>query len=198
VGIEIVGRVTEIVAAVPPRSPSSERTIIRGPVMKESQHAYTPPLAAAANTVPEEVARYLDGTDLLAKTQALRLSTVDASGWPHAALLSAGDMLALPSGHLRFVIFPQSATAANLTRDGRLTISLSLEGGMCEMRLRTRRLAYSAPDVPLAVFEAEVEAARWHAAPYADVTGGITFALHDPQTVLQRWQRQIAVLRAAG
>jgi hypothetical protein len=33
------------------------------------------------------VARYLDGTGLLA-TQALRLSTVDAAGWPHAALLS--------------------------------------------------------------------------------------------------------------
>jgi hypothetical protein len=33
------------------------------------------------------VARYLDGTGLLA-AQALRLSTVDAAGWPHAALLS--------------------------------------------------------------------------------------------------------------
>lgn len=183
---------------MPPRSLSSERTIIGGPVMEASQHAYSPPRVAAAHTMPAEVARYLDGADLLAKTQALRLSTVDASGWPHAALLSAGDMLALPSGHLRFVIFPQSATAANLARDGRLTISLSLEGGMCEMRLKARRLAYSAPDVPLAVFEAQVEAARWHAAPYADVTGGITFALHDPPAVLQRWQRQIAALRAAG
>ena len=166
--------------------------------MKESQHAYTPPRAAVANTMPAAVARYLDGTDLLAKSQALRLSTVDAAGWPHAALLSAGDMLALPSGHLRFVIFPQSATAANLARDGRLTISLSLEGGMCEVRLRARQLTYSAPEVPLAFFEAEVLSARVHAAPYADVTGGIAFALREPQAVLQRWQRQIAALSAAG
>jgi hypothetical protein len=49
----------------------------------------------------------------------------------------------------------------------------------------------------LAFFEAEVETVRQHIAPYADVTGGITFSLHEPQAVLPRWQRQIAALRAA-
>jgi hypothetical protein len=51
--------------------------------------------------------------------------------------------------------------------------------------------------VPLAFFEAEVEAVRQHIAPYADVTGGVTFALHDPQAALPRWQRQVAALRVA-
>jgi hypothetical protein len=166
--------------------------------MSEAAHDYMPPHATAAKAIPAQVARYLDGTDLLAKTQALRLSTVDAAGWPHAALLSAGDMLVLPSERIRFVIFPQSATAANLTRDGRLTLTLSLDGGMLELRLRARRLVHSSPDVPLAFFEAEVETARMHVAPYAAVTSGITFALHDPQAVLPRWQRQIAALRAAA
>jgi hypothetical protein len=166
--------------------------------MSEAEHAYTPPHVAAAKTIPAEVAHYLDGTDLLAKTQALRLSTVDAAGWPHAALLSAGDMVVLPPERIRFGIFPQSATAANLARDGRLTVTLSLDGGMCELRLRAHRLAHSSPDVPLAFFEAEVETARIHGAPYATVTGGITFALHEPQAVLSRWQRQIATLRAAA
>jgi pyridoxamine 5'-phosphate oxidase-like protein len=165
--------------------------------MSEAEHIYAPP-ATAASTVPAEVARYLDGTDLLAKTQALRLSTVDAAGWPHAALLSPGDMVALPSGRIRFVLFPQSATTSNLTRDGRISLTLALDGGMCELRMRARRLAHSSPDVPLAFFEAEVETARTHVAPYADVTGGITFALHDPQAVLPRWQRQIAAMRAAA
>jgi hypothetical protein len=44
--------------------------------------------------------------------------------------------------------------AANLARDGRLTLTLSLDGGMCELRLRARRLAHSSPGVPLAFFEA--------------------------------------------
>ena len=56
--------------------------------MSGTEDAYIPPHVTTAKTVPPEVARYLDGTDLLAKTQALRLSTVDAAGWPHAALLS--------------------------------------------------------------------------------------------------------------
>ena len=164
--------------------------------MNRAEHAYSPPHASSANTAPAEVARYLDGTDLLSKTQALRLSTIDAAGWPHASLLSAGDMVAMPSGRIRFVLFPTSVTAANLARDGRLT--LSLDGGMCEVRIRAHRLAASPPEIPLTFFEGEVETARTHVAPYAAVTSGITFALHEPQAVLPRWQRQIAALRAAN
>ena len=50
---------------------------------------------------------------------------------------------------------------------------------------------------PLAMFEAEVQETRTHAAPYADVTNGVTFRLHDPEAVLARWERQIAAMRAA-
>jgi hypothetical protein len=167
-------------------------------IMNESDHAYRAPRTTSEKAVPPEVARYLDGTDLLTKSQALRLSTIDVAGWPHAALLSAGDMVAMSSGRLRFAVFRQSATTANLTRDGRLTLSLALDGGMCELRLRAHRLAHSSPDVPLTLFEAEVETVRLHKAPYADVSAGITFALHDPHAVLVRWTRQIAALRAAS
>jgi hypothetical protein len=177
------------------RSSSAERRH-RELVMDEVEHVYTPPQTMATSAVPAQVARYLDGTELLTKTQALRLSTVNEAGWPHAALLSAGDMLVIGPGRIRFVIFPQSETTANLARDGRLALTLSVDGGMCELLMRARRLA-PVPEVPLAVFEAEVEKVRLHAAPYATVTGGITFALHDPQAVLRRWQRQIAALRAA-
>jgi hypothetical protein len=163
--------------------------------MKEAEHAYSAP--KTGGKIPDAVASYLDGAELLAKTQALRLSTIDADGWPHAALLSAGDMVIVPSGRIRFALFPQSQMTSNLEREGRLTITLSLEGAMCELRLRCHRLAHTSADVPLAFFEAEVETVRQHIAPYARVTAGITFALHDPQAVLPRWQRQIAALRAA-
>jgi hypothetical protein len=106
-------------------------------------------------------------------------------------------MVMMPSGRMRFAIFPQSTVTSNLEREGRLTIALSLDGGICEMKLRCRRLAHSFAEVPLAFFEADVESVRQHVAPYANVTGGVTFALHDPTTVLPRWQRQIAALRAA-
>jgi hypothetical protein len=164
--------------------------------MSTTEHAYTPPRLIPASDIPAAVLSFLNGEDLLSKTQALRLSTVDAEGWPHAALLSAGDVLAFPKGRLRLAIFPNSGTAANLVRDGRLTLSMSLDGGMCELRMRARTCGQGTQEVPLAFFEAEVEHVRMHVAPYADVTCGIGFALHDPSAVLGRWQRQIAALRA--
>jgi hypothetical protein len=166
-------------------------------MMSGAEHVYSPPQNAAGST-PDGVKRYLDGSDLLAKTQALRLSTVDEAGWPHASLLSAGDMVMLPSGRVRFVVFPQSKTAANLVRDGRVTMTLALDGGMCEVQMRARPLAHGSPDVPLAFYEAEVEAVRVHKAPYATITSGITFALHEPEAVLQRWRRQISALLSAA
>jgi pyridoxamine 5'-phosphate oxidase-like protein len=164
--------------------------------MSNTERIYTPPRMISANDIPAGVLSFLNGEDLLSKTQALRLSTVDPEGWPHAALLSAGDVLALPNRRLRFAIFPNSGTAANLVRDGRLTLSMSLDGGMCELRMRARKCGQGTPEVPLAFFEAEVEHVRVHVAPYADVTSGISFALHEPSAVLERWRRQIAALRA--
>jgi hypothetical protein len=67
---------------------------------------------------------------------------------------------------------------------------------MCELRVRARTCGQGTPEVPLACFEAEVEHVRVHVAPYADVTSGISFALHEPAAMLDRWQRQIAALRA--
>jgi Pyridoxamine 5'-phosphate oxidase len=166
--------------------------------MNEATHVYTRPDATSTKVLPPQVARYLDGTDLLVKTQALRLSTINADGWPHASLLSAGDMLALPSGRIRFVVYPQSTTTANLMRDSRVTLALSLDGGMCELRMRCHGLSHAAPDVPLAFFEAELIEVRFHKASYAAVSGGVTFVLHEPQSVLQRWERQIAAMRAAA
>jgi hypothetical protein len=165
--------------------------------MRETDHKYTP-ANVVFRTLPAAVEHYLDGANLLQKMQALRLSTIDAEGWPHAALLSAGDMVAMPGGNIRFALFPQSGTVANLARDGRLTVTLSLDGGMCELRMRARRLDHSSKDVPLALFEAEIVAVRQHAAPYAAVTGGITFSLLEPDAVLPRWKRQIDALRTAA
>lgn len=165
--------------------------------MSGAHHVYIPPDTASTTVLPSQVADYLDGANLLAKTQGLRISTVDAAGWPHASLLSAGDMLAMPPGRIRFVVFAQSTTTSNLLRDGRVTMTLSLDGGMCELRMRCQRLAHVSLDAPLACFEAEPVEVRKHKAPYATVSGGVTFVLHEPESVLLRWQKQIDAMRQA-
>jgi len=166
--------------------------------MSTAENVYAPPRVLSANDIPAGVLNYLNGEDLLSKTQALRLSTVDADGWPKAALLSPGDVLAIPNGRIRFAIFAGSGTTANLERDGRLTLSMALDGGMCSLRMRARKCGQSIPELSLAFFEAEVERVRVHVAPYADVTSGISFTLHEPSAVLVRWQREIEGLRAVS
>lgn len=165
--------------------------------MSDASHAYIPPDTANTTVLPAQVAAYLDGGNLLAKNQALRISTVDADGWPHASLLSAGDMLATPSGRIRFVIFAQSTMTANLIRDSRVTLTLCLDGGLCELRMKCRRLAHSSSNGPLAFFEAELLEVRTHKAPYATVSSGVTFVLHEPQSVLHRWEKQVDAMRQA-
>lgn len=145
--------------------------------------------------LPAAVLAFFDGKDLLAKTQAVRLTTTDADGWPRALLLSAGEILILPDRTVRFAVYGQSGSVANLVRDGRLILSIALEGGVFEMRLRAKPCSQNVPDGPLAYFTAEILGARRHSVDYADVTSGITFALHDPQPVILRWQQQIAALR---
>jgi hypothetical protein len=95
--------------------------------MKEAEHAYQAP--KTTSRIPDGLADYLDGTGLLSKTQALRLSTLSADGWTHAALLSAGDMVVMPSGRLRFALFPQSNMVSNLEREGRLPCRFHSTGG---------------------------------------------------------------------
>ena len=72
-------------------------------VDKNTEHVYVPPSALTAGGTATDLRTLLNGEDLLSKTQALRLSTVDADGWPRAAVLSAGEVLALPNNRLRFV-----------------------------------------------------------------------------------------------
>ena len=50
--------------------------------MSHTAHVYMPPRIIPANEIPAGVLSFLNGEDLLSKTQALRLSTVDAEGWP--------------------------------------------------------------------------------------------------------------------
>ena len=164
--------------------------------MSEANPLYLPPTEISRVDIPHEISLYLNGEDLAAKNVALQLSTVDADSWPHIALLSAGEILVLPNGYIRLIIFPSSGTATNIGRDGRSTLTMPLDRGICEIRMRMRKLGESkAAGVALAIFEGQVECIHKHLSRYADVESGLTFSLHEPEVVLARWYRQIAVLR---
>lgn len=161
-------------------------------------------------SLPEQVARYLDGADLLGRAgQAFRLSTVDESGWPHGAQLSVGEVLAANPHHLHLCIWSHSATCRNLMRTGRATLSLVLDGAVFEIRLLATPVAappdcapigassaaHPADEPQLAFFRATVESTEEHRAKYADVTTGVSYRLRSPDEVLARWAAQISLLR---
>jgi len=62
------------------------------------------------------------------------IATVDAEGWPHIALLSYSEVVALDRATLRLAIGSRSGTAANLRRSGRVTVLLFDEGLVCYVK----------------------------------------------------------------
>ncbi len=163
--------------------------------MREAEHTYEPLPHVATQAVPIAVARYLDGADLSKKTRRCVCLRLTLRAGPTRRYSARATWSRCRRGASVSHCSTQSTTAENLARDGRFTLTLSLDGGMCELRLRARRLANSSPDVPLAFFEAEVDAARTHVAPYAKVTNGIVFSLNELTQCYRAEHRQIVALR---
>jgi hypothetical protein len=161
--------------------------------MSDSDQIYQPPKLIATSFMPEEIFDFLNGNDLDRKlSEAVRISTVSEDGWPHAAMLSVGEMLALDASEIAMLLYDGSNTSRNLARDGRLTLTLPLDHGLCEMRLRATAKKREGRH---RCFTALVEDVRQHRSHYADVVSGVTFRLHDRTAVLARWSRQIVMLR---
>jgi hypothetical protein len=92
---------------------------------------YQPSRRMATSFMPAEILDFLNGDDLDRKlSQAIRISTVSEEGWPHAAMLSAGEMLALDASEVAMLLYEGSNTSRNLARDGRLTFTLPLDHGL--------------------------------------------------------------------
>lgn len=140
--------------------------------------------------------RRLDGRDLAHRHgESMRLSTVDADGWPHGAELSEAEAVAVDAATVNLCTWPGSGTAANLRRSGQATLLIAEAGALWELRLRVEERP-APPGAPaLAYFRGSVESVREHRAKYAEVTCGPRYQLHDADAVLPRWEAQVAALR---
>lgn len=101
-------------------------------------------LAAPQNRAPQDV--------------AIPCCTVDESGFPHPALLSYRDVFALSPHRLRVRVHSGSRTAANLHRDGRLTLFFVDETVTEYVKARVIGLAAAAPDEDGITFELQISA----------------------------------------
>ena len=147
--------------------------------------------------IPPVIRALFDGRDLSAKTLASAiLATVDDKGWPHLSFLSAGEIL-IHGDHLWLTLWATAHGAAALRRTGRGVLFAAAEGVVHELRLESLAPP-PARDGGTVVIALHAVGHREHAAPYASVSGLIGFALDDPAASIDRWQRQIDLMRAAA
>ncbi|GIO99315.1 MULTISPECIES: hypothetical protein [Paenibacillus] len=147
--------------------------------------------------ISEGLYQWLDGSNLESKQhEAMMLLSATEDGWPHTAMLSVGEVLALDRNRLRLALWQGTTTTGNLLRSGQGTLVAIHDGAAHYVRLRLQGLP-DLPDArhPLQRFEAEVVAVREDIAKYADIKSAVKFQLHDPDEVLQRWKETLEELR---
>ncbi|HEX8969675.1 MAG TPA: pyridoxamine 5'-phosphate oxidase family protein [Chloroflexota bacterium] len=151
--------------------------------------------------LPDGVRRLLDGSDLAAREGLtfLLLST-DEAGWPHLAMLSVGEVVAVDSRTVRVGLWLYSGTTRNLARSGRATLAVVADGNGYYLRAKARRGADLdlGTEGRLACFALEIEDVEEDSADYASLTSGVTFRLKQPEQVIPRWQHTVDALRAAA
>jgi len=139
-------------------------------------------------SVPARLRAEIDGD---ADGFTILLITVGDGGWPHVAMISAGELVVVDDRTLRIATWPGSRTTANLTATGRATLSAVADATAFALRISTHRgddLAIPG-DPTLACFDAVVDSATADRAPYADLETGVRFRLRDPDAVRRRWAR---------
>jgi hypothetical protein len=131
-----------------------------------------------------------DGSDLTVLVLVVR-----EDGWPHLAMVSAGELVALDGRRLRLALWPGSTAAARLAAGGPVTLSAVVDGTSYALRgsVRRRGEVETPRSGRLACFDIAVEAVTADEAPYAVLESGVRFRLKDPSDTLARWSE----LRAA-
>ncbi len=149
--------------------------------------------------LPGEIGDLLDG-HALARREGLTilLITTAADGWPHVAMLSAGEVLATSARELRLALWPGSATTANLSRSRQGLLMLVTSGVTYYVRLTAHagsELALASG--PRAFFVADVAEVLQDVVGYAEITSAIGFRLKEPDKVVPMWEEAVGAMRSA-
>jgi len=147
--------------------------------------------------IPRPLMQRLDGESLEHKVgDTFLLISVGETGWPHVAMLSVGEVLAISERRLRLALWPGSHTTLNLRRTGLATLMAVVPPTTYYLRLRSEPL----PDIRVgtsqrAVFEAVPTEVLDDSVAYAEVTSGIRFTLADRDRSVADWQATVRALR---
>jgi hypothetical protein len=150
------------------------------------------------SALPADLAEALDGNRLAERVgDTYLLLTTSEAGWPHVAMLSVGEVLAVDRAALRLGLWPGTRSTGNLSRSGLGVLMAVRPPATYYVRLRVAALGeVPVEDRRLAVFGAAVEDVLEDVVDYARVTRGIRFDLADPPRVLAHWTAAIEAMRS--
>jgi hypothetical protein len=150
--------------------------------------------------LPAVLQPLFDGQNLHSKVgETFLLLTTDTDGWPHMAMLSVGELLAVDSERLEAALWLHSTATRNLEHTARGLLAIVADGAGYYVRLTARRLddLDLGAQGRLARFELAIEDVQEDRVDYAKLTSGIRFELPDPAAVVARWEHTIAALKGA-
>lgn len=150
-------------------------------------------------TLPDELWPLVDGEALETKVGAvIQLLTVSETGWPHTALLSAGEVLgAEDRQRLGLALWAGTETTSNLHRTGRCSTTFVHGGSAFYLDLSVDSAgSLDLGALSLDCFVATIERALVDEVDYATLTSGITFEFTGVDGVLERWSITIEALRS--
>lgn len=156
--------------------------------------------------LPPQVLERLSGRDLHGCFgRVIPVVTVDAAGFPHPALLSFGEVVALDARRISLATCADSTTTANMRRNGRLALLLVEAEGIYYIKGMVREQPGGLPGfshlahLTMRVEQVLEDGTRDDAEGEARITSGIRFeAGPDGSTLLTRWGALVAALKEAG
>ena len=145
------------------------------------------------NNISKELFELLNGKELEEKQhEAMMLLTVSEENWPHVAMVSVGEIIAITRCELRLAIWPNTNTTKNIIRNGKATIVVVYNKKVYYIRLSLQKLPILAEAKhPRERFICTVTSFREDEAKYADILSGIQINLKDPDNVIKRWRETI-------
>lgn len=88
-----------------------------------------------------ELMEWLSGTNLEHKQhEAMQLLTVSEDQWPHQAMISMGEVIAINPHQLRLALWPGTQTSMNMSKTGKATLIAVQGHRLLHIRIEVERL----------------------------------------------------------
>ena len=130
------------------------------------------------NELTEALLKRLDGHAVTShEGKIIPIFTLDESGWPHPALLSYYEVVAMDSSTIDMALWKNSSTANHLRRAGKVTLMITDKGVNYYVKGTVRELQAEMKGVPqVSRFRMTTEELLEDQEANAEITSGLTYS----------------------